>query len=246
MYRNTIISEGNLPNHIAIIMDGNGRWAKKRLMPRSFGHEAGWKRLQTLVQYAFEQGVSVVTLYALSTENLYRPKTELDALFDILRGGMEKYAEQLRTKNIQIRVIGDISLLPSDVQAILQSVQTHSERNSKKCLQIALAYGARAELVRAVNTAIKLGEAVDEKSFARLLYTRGVPDPDLIIRTGGEQRLSNFLLYQSAYSELYFSKKPFPDFTNGDLSRALTAYAGRNRRYGKTDEQITKDKIFHG
>ncbi len=246
MYRNTIISEGNLPNHIAIIMDGNGRWAKKRLMPRSFGHEAGWKRLQTLVQYAFEQGVSVVTLYALSTENLYRPKTELDALFDILRSGMEKYAEQLRTKNIQIRVIGDISLLPSDVQAILQSVQTHSERNSEKCLQIALAYGARAEIVRAVNTAIKLGEAVDEKSFAKLLYTRGVPDPDLIIRTGGEQRLSNFLLYQSAYSELYFSKKPFPDFTNSDLSRALTAYAGRNRRYGKTDEQITKDKIFHG
>ncbi len=240
MYRNTIISEGNLPNHIAIIMDGNGRWAKKRLMPRSFGHQAGWKRLQSLVKYAFDQGISVITLYALSTENLYRPKVELDALFDILRSGFKKYADKLLAQNIQVRVIGDTSLLPADVQTILQNVQKRSVKNTEKRLQIALAYGSRAELVRAVNTAIKLGRVVDEKSFAKLLYTQGVPDPDFIIRTGGEQRLSNFLLYQAAYSELYFSKKPFPDFTSGDLSRALTAYRGRNRRYGKTDEQRNK------
>ncbi len=237
MDRNTIFLGENLPNHIAIIMDGNGRWAKKRLMPRSFGHQAGWKRLQKLVKYAFDQGVSIVTLYALSTENLYRPKAELDALFDILRGGFEKYAEQLFARNISVRVIGDISLLPKDVQTILQSVQRRNINSGERRLQIALAYGSRAELIRAVNTAIELGKIVDETSFARLLYTQNVPDPDLIIRTGGEQRLSNFLLYQAAYSELYFSKKPFPDFTNGDLSRALTAYAGRTRRYGKTDEQ---------
>ena len=206
-------------------------------MPRSFGHQAGWKRLQKLVKYAFDQGVSIVTLYALSTENLYRPKAELDALFDILRSGFEKYINELLARNISVQVIGDISLLPKDIQTLLQSVQKRNINSGEKRLQIALAYGSRAELVRAVNTAIKLGKIVDETSFARLLYTQNVPDPDLIIRTGGEQRLSNFLLYQAAYSELYFSKKPFPDFTNSDLSRALTAYAGRTRRYGKTDEQ---------
>lgn len=206
-------------------------------MPRSFGHQAGWKRLQKLVKYAFDQGVSIVTLYALSTENLYRPKAELDALFDILRNGFEKYINELLARNISVQVIGDISLLPTDIQTLLQSVQKRNANSGEKRLQIALAYGSRAELVRAVNTAIELGKLVDETSFARLLYTQNVPDPDLIIRTGGEQRLSNFLLYQAAYSELYFSKKPFPDFTNSDLSRALTAYAGRTRRYGKTDEQ---------
>lgn len=206
-------------------------------MPRSFGHQAGWKRLQKLVKYAFDQGVSIVTLYALSTENLYRPKAELDALFDILRSGFEKYINELLARNISVQVIGDISLLPKDIQTLLQSVQKRDISSGEKRLQIALAYGSRAELVRAVNTAIKLGKLVDETSFARLLYTQNVPDPDLIIRTGGEQRLSNFLLYQAAYSELYFSRKPFPDFTNSDLSRALTAYAGRTRRYGKTDEQ---------
>ena len=128
-------------------------------------------------------------------------------------------------------------IIPLNIQTILKSVQKRSKNNGEKRLQIALAYGSRAELIRAVNTAIKLGKMVDEQSFARLLYTQNVPDPDLIIRTGGEKRLSNFLLYQAAYSELYFSKKPFPDFTNSDLSRALTAYAGRTRSYGKTDEQ---------
>ena len=229
---------GNIPQHIAIIMDGNGRWAKKRLMPRSFGHKKGMERMVGLMEHAFSLGVKYVTVYALSTENLKRPKDELNGLFDLIRNHFTSYMERICKDNIRLRVIGDISLLPSDVQDILIENQKKTENNQNGGVQIALGYGSRAEIVRAVNTAVETGEKVTEESFSALLYTKDIPDPELMIRTGKEIRLSNFLLYQSAYTELYFTDTMFPAFSNKQLEKAIEWYATRTRRFGKTDEQI--------
>ena len=219
-------------------MDGNGRWAKKRLMPRSFGHKKGMERMVGLMEHAFSLGVKYMTVYALSTENLKRPKDELNGLFDLIRNHFTSYMERICKDNIRLRVIGDISLLPSDVQDILIENQKKTENNQNGGVQIALGYGSRAEIVRAVNTAVETGEKVTEESFSALLYTKDIPDPELMIRTGKEIRLSNFLLYQSAYTELYFTDTMFPAFSNKQLEKAIEWYATRTRRFGKTDEQI--------
>ena len=229
---------GNIPQHIAIIMDGNGRWAKKRLMPRSFGHKKGMERMVGLMEHAFSLGVKYVTVYALSTENLKRPKDELNGLFDLIRNHFTSYMERICKDNIRLRVIGDITLLPADVQEILIENQKKTENNTNGGVQIALGYGSRAEIVRAVNSAIETGKKVTEESFSALLYTKDIPDPELMIRTGKEIRLSNFLLYQSAYTELYFTDTMFPAFSNKQLEKAIEWYATRTRRFGKTDEQI--------
>lgn len=224
-------------------MDGNGRWAKKRLMPRSFGHRAGMERMIGLMERAFDLGVDYMTVYALSTENLKRPQAELEGLFNLIREHFEAYMDRICARGVRLRVIGDVSLLPSDVQDILHRAEAKTEGFLEKGIQIALCYGARDEIVRAVNRAIAVGEAVTEASFARLLYTADVPDPDLIIRTGGEVRLSNFLLYQAAYAELYFSDVMFPAFSDKHLEEAIAWYASRVRRFGKTDEQLQGEDV---
>ncbi len=236
----TQATTGKIPQHIAIIMDGNGRWAKKRLMPRSFGHKKGMERMVGLMEHAFALGVKYVTVYALSTENLKRPQEELDGLFDLIRNHFTKYMERICKDNIRLRILGDITLLPDDVQAILIENQKKTEKNQNGGVNIALGYGSRAEIVRAVNTAVERGEKVTEESFTSLLYTGDIPDPELMIRTGKEIRLSNFLLYQSAYTELYFTDVMFPAFSNKHLEKAIDWYATRTRRFGKTDEQIKK------
>lgn len=236
---NKITKGIKIPRHIAIIMDGNGRWAKKRLMPRSYGHKCGMERMVGLMERAFDLGVDYVTVYALSTENLKRPREELEGLFNLIRNHFKDYLGRVCARGVRLRIIGDISLLPEDVQKILRESETETAHYEGKGINVALCYGARDEIVHAVNKAVELGEKVSEESFSRLLYTGGLPDPDLIIRTGKEIRLSNFLMYQAAYSELYFSDKMFPEFSDKELEKAILEYSRRVRRFGKTDEQLT-------
>ena len=222
-----------IPRHVAVIMDGNGRWAKKRLLPRGAGHRAGLKRMIALSEHAFKRGVRVLTLYALSVENLSRPKEELEGLFSLFREYFLKESEKLKEKGIAVRVLGDNSLLPPDVASALEEGVKKTAGGMNGTLALAIGYGARQEILSAVNEAVRKGKSVTEEDFSSLLTTKGLPELDLLIRTGRELRLSNFLLYQSAYAELYFTNKLFPDFSNGDFDRALEEFARRERRYGK-------------
>ncbi len=227
-----------VPRHVAIIMDGNGRWAKARLLPRNFGHQQGVSRMIGLMEHAYELGVEYVTVYALSTENLKRPPEELEGLYELVRKRFVEGIKRICEKGIRLRVIGEISLLPQDVQEIIRKVEAETAHYEGRGVNVALAYGSRAEIVRAANEAIAEGKPLTEESLSQRLYTYGQPDPDLIIRTGKEKRLSNFLLYQGAYAELYFSDKMFPEFSNEDMEEAFAEYARRTRRFGKTDEQL--------
>lgn len=222
----------NIPRHVGLIMDGNGRWAKKRLLPRSMGHAAGMKRMIKLAAHAKERGINYLTVYALSTENLAaRPQEELEGLFDLMRKYFAVNVKSLFKQGAAIRVIGDISVLPQDVKKLLSDAQTKSPANAPFTLVFAINYGSRPEIVRAARRAAEEGE-ITEQTLSAHLDTAGLPDPDLIIRTGGEMRLSNFLVYQAAYAELYFTKTLFPDFTSREFDRALSDFAGRDRRYG--------------
>ncbi len=225
--------EKRIPKHVAVIMDGNGRWAKNRLLPRSAGHRAGMKRMISLSEHIFDCGVEWCTLYALSTENLNRPQEELDALFGLFREYFTKNVETLKEKKITLRVIGNLQLLPDDVREVIGRGEEETKGGARGTLVLAIAYGARQEILSAVNSAVRAGMEVTEESFSALLSTEGIPDPDLLIRTGKEVRLSNFLLWQSAYAELYFTGKLFPDFTDKEFDKALVAYAERERRFGK-------------
>ncbi len=242
MARNKITKDTHIPAHIAIIMDGNGRWAKKRLLPRSAGHRQGMERMIGLMEHAFDLGVSYITVYALSTENLKRPEEELTGLYNLIRDHFKEYIRRICARGVRFRAVGNLSLLPPDVQEILKDAEAETAHFTGKGVHMALAYGSRDEIVQAVNRAVERGEKVSEESFSSLLYTGETPDPDLMIRTGGEVRLSNFLLYQAAYTELYFSKKMFPAFSNKDLEEAILHFAGRTRRFGKTDEQLGENK----
>lgn len=233
---------GKIPVHLAIIMDGNGRWAKSRGLPRSVGHRNGMNTMVRLCSHAFDKGVKIVTVYALSTENLSRPKDELESLFDLFRTYFTKGIKSLFRNNIRFIALGDISALPEDIVELIKKAETESAPLTAGTLNIAVNYGSRTEIISAVNKAVENGKKLNEEDFSALLYTGGDPDPDLIIRTGGEKRLSNFLLWQSAYSELYFSDVFFPDFDERELDKALDDYARRNRRYGKTQEQIEQEK----
>lgn len=240
MRRNRIVEDTKLPRHIAIIMDGNGRWAKRRLLPRSAGHKQGMERMIGLMEHAFDLGVDYITVYALSTENLKRPPEELEGLFNLIRNHFKEYMARVCARGVRLRIIGNTSLLPEDVQNILQESEAETSKYEGKGINVALCYGARDEIVRAVNLAVEKGEKQTEESFSSLLYTGEVPDPDLIIRTGKEVRLSNFLLYQAAYAELYFSEKMFPAFSDKELEKAILEFSHRTRRFGKTDEQLKK------
>lgn len=228
--------EERIPKHVAVIMDGNGRWAKNRLLPRNAGHRAGMNRMISLSEHIFDRGAEWCTLYALSTENLKRPQEELDGLFELFREYFVKNTQTLKKKGISLRVIGNLELLPKDVYEIIKEGEETTAGGTRGTLVLAIAYGARQEIISAVNRAVKEGKEVDEKSFSSLLFTDGMPDPDLLIRTGKEERLSNFLLWQSAYTEFYFTKKLFPDFTNKEFDKALEAYAARDRRFGKIEK----------
>ena len=224
--------EKAVPRHVAVIMDGNGRWAKKRLMPRGYGHNAGMNRMIGLAERAKERGVRYLTVYTLSTENFSRPKEELEGLYSLFRKYFAENVKKLYKKGAAVKVIGDISVLPQDIQRLLTDGEKNSPRSAEFTLIFAINYGARAEILRAVRLAQEQKEEIDADGFARLLYTDGIPDPDLIIRTGGEKRLSNFLMYQAAYAELYFSDTLFPDFSDGEFDKALDDFSHRERRFG--------------
>lgn len=230
---------GNIPRHVAIIMDGNGRWATKRGLPRSAGHRAGMEALRDLITVSSELGIEALTLYAFSTENWKRPRDEVGTLFSLVVEYFNREISELHEKGVRIRVLGDMSRVPQKACAALMRAEdmTHDNRGLK--LNLAINYGARAELVRAakalaedVSNGGMAPDAIDEAAVSSRLYTSGQPDVDLLIRTGGEMRLSNFLLYQSAYAELLFTDTLFPDFDKAHYLDAIREFQGRSRRFG--------------
>jgi len=238
-----------LPKHIAIIMDGNGRWAKKQGKIRTFGHQSALKAVRDTVEGAAELGIEVLTLYAFSTENWNRPKYEINALMSILVSSIHKELKTLNEHNIRLLTIGDIASLPASCRKELQSAIQATANNTRMSLVLALSYSGKWEITQAVrNIANDLAqgkiaaEKIDEKLIASYLCTAGLPDPELMIRTSGETRISNFLLWQIAYAELYFTEKLWPDFRREDLYEALLNYQNRERRFGMTSEQVVEVK----
>lgn len=234
-----------LPKHIAIIMDGNGRWAKQKGMLRAFGHENGTKSVKTAVETCAALGVENLTLYAFSTENWNRPKLEVQTLMKLLVSSLKKEIETLQKNNIKLAAIGNLNSLPTKVYKELHEVINQTKKNTRLTLTLALSYGSREEILNTVKEiSIKVKnniispEIIDESIINEHLYTRNLPDVDLLIRTSGEQRISNFLLWQIAYAELYFSDVLWPDFTKEHLYNAIIEYQKRERRFGKTSEQL--------
>ena len=231
----------SLPRHVAIILDGNGRWAKARGRGRSEGHRAGALAVREIVTYCREIGLRHLTLYTFSSENWSRPKTEVSALFSLLLEFLKAEVPRMLQQGISLKVFGDVEGLPLAVRTALKLAVKTTAKGGAMDLNLALNYGSRAEIVRAVRQIVADGVPADqitEETIASRLYTAGQPDPDLVIRTSGEQRLSNYLLYQSAYAELYFTPVAWPDFTPAEMAKALEAYQGRSRRFGKTQEQV--------
>lgn len=233
--------QSKLPAHVAIIMDGNGRWAQARGLPRSAGHRAGAETVRVVVTECRALGIRHLTLYAFSSENWNRPKTEISALFSLLLEFLRQEVPRMEEKSIALKVLGDLDGLPLAQRTALRHAIRRTAAGREMTLNLALNYGGRDEIVRAARAFVREGarpEDITEESLAGRLYTAGQPDPDLLIRTSGEQRLSNYLLYQCAYSELYFTPVPWPDFDAARLREALEAYAARSRRFGKIQEQI--------
>jgi undecaprenyl diphosphate synthase len=231
---------GAVPRHVAIIMDGNGRWARERLMPRPFGHRSGMRAVREVVEGAVEVGLEVLSLFAFSQENWQRPTTEITALMTLLEEYITREADELHARGVRVRALGALERLTPDASAAVARVVAQTARNDRLTLNLFISYSARAELVRAaklVAEEVAAGRlelsAVDEAEFASRLYTAGAPDPDLLIRTSGEQRISNFLLWQVAYSELYLSPVLWPDFTRAELYAAIRDFQLRERRFGR-------------
>lgn len=234
-----LIDPDRLPKHIGIIMDGNGRWAKKRGMPRSFGHTAGAKTFDKIIDFAGNLGIKVVTVYAFSTENWSRPKDEVDAIMKLLEDYLANGLKKLEGKDTRVKIIGELQSLPEGIQRGIANIEDKTKDGKSMLVQIALNYGGRQEIASAARRAaalVKAGaidvEDVDESLLSSLMYASEVPDPDLIIRPSGEYRLSNFLLWGSAYSEFWFSDILWPDFTGDDLVKAVYDYQQRSRRFG--------------
>ena len=225
-----------IPCHVAIIMDGNGRWAKQRGIPRLAGHRAGVDRIQQVLEILGDKGVQFVTLYAFSTENWNRPPEEVQGILELLGYALREQTRDLHEKNVKVVHLGKLDHLTSELRDAVAQAQDLTRDNTGVTLNVAFDYGGRDEILEAVRRIIREGvppEQVDEEFFGRYLFTAQCPDPDLVIRTGGELRISNFLLWQSAYSEFYSTPAPWPDFDAEEIDRALTAYAGRQRRFGK-------------
>lgn len=221
------------PKHVGFIMDGNGRWAKLRGKPRSFGHIKGSDNVEKVVTGCFERGVYAVTLYAFSTENRLRPKEEVDKILSLLEKFLKKYIKTLVKNEVKLVFSGDLSVLPKSLKNLAEEKTQQTENFTKNVLNIALNYGSRAEIIRACNALIKSGKSeVTEKDFENELYTKFLPEIDLIVRTGGEKRLSNFFMYQAAYAELYFTDVYWPDFKEEELDKALLWFSKRQRRFG--------------
>lgn len=226
--------ERNLPRHIAIIMDGNGRWAKKRKMPRSAGHVAGAKTFKTIARYCNKIGVEYLTVYAFSTENWKRPKEEVEGIMNLLRDYLHD-AENFKDENIKVKFIGDLTPLAEDIKALIKKNEDGSKDATGLNLNIAINYGGRDEIKNAVKRIIEEGISADnitEQTISQYLYTANMPDPDFVIRPSGEYRTSNYLIWQSAYAEYYFANTLWPDFTTKDLDEAIDEYNKRNRRFG--------------
>lgn len=231
---NANIDFDRLPKHIAFIMDGNGRWAKSRGQLRTYGHKVGAEALGDIIKHAQKLGIKYVSFFAFSTENWDRPKDEVNEIFRILREMIKQKKDSIINSDMRLMTMGDISRLPSDVVSEINDVIEKTKDHKGITVNIALNYGSRIEILRAINNIIKDGlKEVDEKTFRKYLYTSMIPDPDLVIRTSGEQRLSNFLMFQSAYSELYFPKTHWPDFREKELEKAIIEFQSRDRRFGK-------------
>ena len=232
-------SELQAPNHVAIILDGNGRWAKKRLLPRKAGHAAGSRTVEKICEDAYNLGINYLTVYAFSTENWKRPEDEVKALMKLLRQYLKDCIKRSTKNNMCVRVIGDITPLEEDMKQSIRELEEATKDNTGLHFQVALNYGSRDEMLRGFRRLadqIEKGglraEEIDETVFTDCLDTKGIPDPDLMIRTSGEQRLSNFMLWQLAYTEFYFTDVLWPDFNKAELQKAIDYYNGRDRRYG--------------
>lgn len=233
----------NVPQHIAIILDGNGRWAKAKGMPRNYGHAQGSKNVEKICEEAWRMGIKYLTVYAFSTENWSRPENEVAALMKLFRNYMKTCLKTAAKNDMKIRVIGDIEPLDDDIKSRIRELEAATTDNGGLNFTIALNYGSRDELTRAAQKMAKdcaegkiKAEEIDESVFETYLDTHGIPDPDMMIRTSGEQRLSNYLLWQLAYSEFYFTDVPWPDFTKEELVKAIEEYNHRHRRFGKVEE----------
>ncbi len=231
---------GAVPRHVAIIMDGNGRWARERLMPRPFGHRSGMKAVREVVEGAIEAGIEVLSLFAFSQENWQRPMTEVSALMSLLEEYIAREADELEEKGVRVRMLGDLERLTPPAAAAVDRVMSQTAHNDKLTLNLFISYGSRAEILRATQSiaadvaAGRLTAAeVTEEEFEKRLFTAGCPDPDLLIRTSGEQRISNFMLWQLAYTELFISPVLWPDFGRHQLYEAVADYQARERRFGR-------------
>lgn len=229
-----------IPEHVAIIMDGNGRWAKKRMLPRTAGHVQGSQVVEKICEDAYNLGIKYLTVYAFSTENWKRSKDEVDAIMKLLEKYLKDCIKRSSKNNMRVRVIGDISRLDEKLQEKIIELERVSSGNTGLCFQVALNYGGRDEIIRGIRKAAEkvrnnelLPEDITEEKFEEFLDTKGIPDPDLVIRTSGEMRISNFLIWQCSYSEFYFSDVLWPDFNKNELIKALDYYAHRDRRFGK-------------
>jgi undecaprenyl diphosphate synthase len=238
------MEEKKIPNHVAIILDGNGRWAKSKGMPREYGHTVGAKNVEKIIEAADDLGIKYVTYYAFSTENWKRPEKEVKKLMNLLRDYLKTATKKANKNNIRMKIIGDRTGLAEDLQIAIANVEEATKNNTGITMTIAINYGSRDEILRAVNKIhdeMKEGllpeSEITEEMLADHLDTAGLPDPDLMIRTSGEERLSNYLLWQLAYSEFYFTDVPWPAFSKKDLEDAVNAYANRDRRYGKIKEE---------
>ncbi|SHI35535.1 undecaprenyl diphosphate synthase [Parasporobacterium paucivorans DSM 15970] len=237
------IENMKIPRHVAIILDGNGRWAKKRFMPRNFGHIAGARNVETICRAAYDAGIEYLTVYAFSTENWNRPADEVGSIMELMRSYLKDSIEKSRKNNMVVRVIGDRSRLDEDIKKMIEVLEEDSSRNTGLNFTIALNYGGRDEIIRAINRILSEPEGrikeVDDETFSRYLDTAQIPDPDLLIRTSGEERLSNFLIWQLAYAEFYFTDVLWPDFDKKELLKAIVSFNKRDRRFGGIND-VTK------
>lgn len=229
-----------VPNHIAIVMDGNGRWATRRFLPRVAGHKKGVDALRACVRHCGDRGVKVLTVFAFSSENWNRPPEEVSGLMELLAMALAREVPQLQSEGVRIHFVGNRSALSDKVRSGLEAAEAATAGNTRLVFNICFNYGGRWDIAQAAAKLAARGEAITEHSMDRAMALAHVPDPDLLIRTGGEQRISNFLLWQAAYSELYFSDKLWPDFDAAAIDAAIADYAGRERRFGRTSGQLAQ------